>query len=352
MAKVDIAEPRATIFAGRWPVLPDSTARFITPHSHIRNWSHCPWSYSASMVRSKMLSRSAWWSESRCPDPGVFSISTSSPSSRKKPSSRATRSGRSWIAFIMETFTFFNALAMGCASSGGMAMVVRASFPGKAQGGHHFGDKQLHRAQGALGREVAEGEHQEQVVDPRLAHYPRELPRHRRWRAGDEARHRRGRGGAHVEQVRLAVLAREVRQVIAPDLVRGLPGPSRLGVAAGDEHVLGFPELGRAHMRVVTIRVVPVLRPDLAVLGVELPRFGRAGVQHGVIAMPCRELDRVPVAARKPEGRIGALLRLQVQVQVPVGEEFSLVIQGPVRAGGKEDVERLAVALARLVDAL
>jgi len=35
-------------------------------------------------------------------------ISTSSPSSLKNPSSRATSNGRSWIAFIMETFTFFS----------------------------------------------------------------------------------------------------------------------------------------------------------------------------------------------------------------------------------------------------
>src|SRR5882672_2844041 len=58
------------------------------------------------MVRSKMLERSAWWSESFCPEPGVLMISTSRPWSRKKPSSRATSSGRSWIAFIMEALTF------------------------------------------------------------------------------------------------------------------------------------------------------------------------------------------------------------------------------------------------------
>jgi hypothetical protein len=45
MAKLDIAEPSATILAGRkffsWIV---STERFMIPHSHIRNWSHSPWS--------------------------------------------------------------------------------------------------------------------------------------------------------------------------------------------------------------------------------------------------------------------------------------------------------------------
>src|SRR5258708_19920241 len=61
------------------------------------------------MVRSNTLARSAWWSESRWPDPGVRMMSTSSPWSRKNPSSRATSSGRSWIAFIMEALTFFMA---------------------------------------------------------------------------------------------------------------------------------------------------------------------------------------------------------------------------------------------------
>src|SRR5437870_2860212 len=63
------------------------------------------------MVRVKMLSRSAWWSAPRWPVPGVFTISTSSPSSAKKPSSRATRSGRSWIAFIIEALTFLRLAA-------------------------------------------------------------------------------------------------------------------------------------------------------------------------------------------------------------------------------------------------
>src|SRR3954471_11493753 len=59
------------------------------------------------MVRWKTLERSAWWSESFCPEPGVLRISTSSPWSRKKPSSRATSRGRSWIAFIIDARTFF-----------------------------------------------------------------------------------------------------------------------------------------------------------------------------------------------------------------------------------------------------
>src|SRR6266496_4236743 len=58
------------------------------------------------MVRAKTFSRRAWWSEFRCPEPGVLRMSTSSPWSRKKPSSRATSSGRSWIAFIIDALTF------------------------------------------------------------------------------------------------------------------------------------------------------------------------------------------------------------------------------------------------------
>src|ERR1051326_4950786 len=64
------------------------------------------------MVRSKMFERSAWWSEFAWPEPGVRRISTSSPWSRKKPSSRATSSGRSWMAFIIEAFTFFRLAAI------------------------------------------------------------------------------------------------------------------------------------------------------------------------------------------------------------------------------------------------
>ena len=63
----------------------------------------------------------------------------------------------------------------------------RPAFPGKAQGGHHLAHEQVHRAHGALGREVAEGEHQQQVVDPGLAHDSRELLRH-----GRRATRRRG----------------------------------------------------------------------------------------------------------------------------------------------------------------
>src|SRR5215471_16055738 len=60
------------------------------------------------MVRSKITSRNAWRSALTWAVPGVFTTSTSSPSSRNKPSSRATSTAKSWTAFIAETRTGFN----------------------------------------------------------------------------------------------------------------------------------------------------------------------------------------------------------------------------------------------------
>src|SRR5947207_9901431 len=81
------------------------------------------------MVPSKMLERSAWWSEFFWPEPGVRMMSTSSPSSRKKPSSRATSSGRSWIAFIIDALTFL----IGVLFPGA---VVDRVLVGRARHGH------------------------------------------------------------------------------------------------------------------------------------------------------------------------------------------------------------------------
>src|SRR3989441_11825079 len=64
------------------------------------------------MVRSKTSERSAWWSESRWPEPGVLMISTSRPSSLKNPSSPATSKGRSWMAFIIDALTFLSDAVM------------------------------------------------------------------------------------------------------------------------------------------------------------------------------------------------------------------------------------------------
>src|SRR6266702_4337682 len=236
------------------------------------------------MVRSKTFSRRAWWSEFRCPEPGVLRMSTSSPSSLKKPSSRATSSGRSWIAFIIETRTFFSAFAMAC-----------TSFV-------------------ALGR--------------------------------------LGRRRVDLQQVGSAVLAREMHDVLGPDLEGREAGLFRLGFGVGDEHVLGLAELGRAHVRIVAAGVVPVLQPDLAVLIVELLGLGDARHEDRVVAVARGEFDGILVAARKPQRRVGTLPRLNIQIEVAVGEVFSLEVERLVPARRKEDLERLAVALARLVDVL
>src|ERR1051325_11538855 len=55
-----------------------------------------------------MSSFSARSSELCWPEPGVTLMSTSRPSSRKKPSSRATSKGRSCTALIIEALTFFS----------------------------------------------------------------------------------------------------------------------------------------------------------------------------------------------------------------------------------------------------
>ena len=139
-------------------------------------------------------------------------------------------------------------------------------------------------------------------------------------------------------------------QVIAPDLVRGAADSLRLRIAAGDEYVLGFSELRRACVRVVAPRIVPVPRPHFPVLRVELAGLRGARVEHGVVAVASRELDRVLVAAREPQRGIRPLARVEVELEVPVGEVFPLVIEDRAPAGGKKNLERLAVALARLFD--
>src|SRR5947209_12897334 len=141
-------------------------------------------------------------------------------------------------------------------------------------------------------------------------------------------------------------------QVIAPDLVSCAARSLRLRVAGGDEHVLRFSELRRAHVRVVAPRIVPVPRPRLPVLRVELARLRGARVEHGVVAVAGRELDRVLVAAREPQGGIRLLARMEVELEVPVREVSPLVIEDGAPAGSEENVERLTVALARLIDVL
>src|SRR5690348_9204400 len=91
------------------------------------------------MVRSKILARSAWWSESRCPEPGVLMISTARPWSRKKPSSRATSRGRSWMAFIIDALTVFMAISSNSSGSvpeSGPGAIVDGVLVGRARHGH------------------------------------------------------------------------------------------------------------------------------------------------------------------------------------------------------------------------
>src|SRR5262252_5065430 len=80
----------------------------MTPHSHRRNWSMPPLLYRVSRGRSKMASRTAWRSVSTWADPGVRTRSTSSPWSRKRPSSWATRTARECTALLTESRSFFN----------------------------------------------------------------------------------------------------------------------------------------------------------------------------------------------------------------------------------------------------
>src|SRR5687768_9831427 len=145
------------------------------------------------MVRSKMLGRSAWWSESRCPEPGVFTISTSRPSSRKNPSSRATSSGRSWMAFIIEALTFFMA---GLCPDLGQDVCLEEALDEK-----HESDRRHEQDQRSNGRDLvvagdAGGEHQKrQRDDVRYPHEerPSELVE-RLEEHEDRARHDAGRG--------------------------------------------------------------------------------------------------------------------------------------------------------------
>src|SRR5437870_10676763 len=89
----------------------------MTPHSHRRNWSMPPVLYRVSRGRSKMASRTAWRSVSTWADPGVRTSSTSSPWSRKRPSSCATRTARECTALLTESRSFFNVASVVMAYS-------------------------------------------------------------------------------------------------------------------------------------------------------------------------------------------------------------------------------------------
>src|SRR3989441_6688069 len=93
--------------------------------------------------------------------------------------------------------------------------------------------------------------------------------------------------------------------------------------------------------------IVPVPLPDLAVALEERLAVREPSEERRVIAVLRGELDRIAVAARKPERWIRLLRRLVVKLH-----GLALVVEDIAAAGGKENVECLAVAGARLVDAL
>src|SRR6185369_113016 len=97
---------------------------------------------------------------------------------------------------------------------------------------------------------------------------------------------------------------------------------------------------------------VLVLLPDLAVLVEQHLRFAGARYERRVVAVPRGELDRVAVGARKPERRVRTLHGLVEELHVAVLEELPLEVEQRRIAGGEEDLERLAIALARFLDRL
>src|SRR2546428_11253842 len=92
--------------------------------------------------------------------------------------------------------------------------------------------------------------------------------------------------------------------------------------------------------------VVPVLLPDLAVALEERLAVREPSEERRVIAVLRGELDGIAVAAGEPEGWIGLLHGLVVKLHV-----LALVVEDIAAAGSKENLERLAVAGARLLDA-
>src|SRR5439155_10823240 len=125
------------------------------------------------------------------------------------------------------------------------------------------------------------------------------------------------------------------------------PQPFCFGLGLGDYHVQRPGEEWRRDVRVVAARVVPVLLPDFAVALEERLAVREPSEERRVIAVLRGELDGIAVAARKPEGWIRLLRGLVVKLHV-----LALVVEDIAAAGGKENVECLAVAGARLLDAL
>src|SRR5688500_17553963 len=105
-------------------------------------------------------------------------------------------------------------------------------------------------------------------------------------------------------------------------------------------------------MRVVAAGIVAVALPELAIAREQRPAVGQLAEERGVVAVARGEVDRLEVRARKPERRGGALHRLHVQLRVAVLVVLSLEIEGFALTRFEENLERLPIFLARLLDAL
>src|SRR5438093_11379137 len=212
---------------------------------------------------------------------------------------------------------------------------------------HDLAPEQLQGAHGVLRREVAEREDTEKIVRSSFLENLAYLVERGARRSRDERVHRFGGIRLRVVHVRAAELAGQMMDVARPLAVRLEPQPFRFGVRFGDDHVQRPGEEWRRDVRVVPARVVPVLLPDLAVALEERLAVDEPSEERRVIAVPRGELDGIAVAAGEPEGWIRLLRGLVVQLHV-----LALVVEDIAAAGSKEDVERLAIAGARLVDAL
>src|SRR6267378_149283 len=225
-----------------------------------------------------------------------------------------------------------------------------AATPGASSGfepGHDLATEQLERAHGVLRREVAEGEDAEKIVRSGFPENLAYLVERGARRTRDERVHRFRGIRLGVVHIRAAELAGQMVDVARPLAVRFEPKPFRFGLGLGDDHVQRPGEEWRRDVRVVAARIVPVLLPDVAVALEERLAIGEPSEERRVIAVLRGELDGIAVAAGEPEGRIRLLHGLVVKLHV-----LALVVEDIAAAGSKENVERLAVAGARLLDAL
>src|SRR2546426_1529489 len=224
-----------------------------------------------------------------------------------------------------------------------------AATPSASSGfelGHDLAPEQLQGAHGVLRREVAEGEDAEKIVRSSFLENLAYLVERGARRSRDERVHRFRGIRLRVVHIRAAELAGQMVDVARPLAVRLEPQPFRFGVRFGDDHVQRPGEEWRRHVRVVAAGIVPVLLPELAVALEKRLAVCEPSEERRVIAVPRGELDGIAVAAGEPEGWIRLLHRLVVKLHV-----LALVVEDIAAAGSKEDVERLAVAGARLLDA-